>query len=112
MPKAWKIILSISLAVNLVLGYLLYNEPATVSSDSEIYIEKIDSLESELTSIKEHRSEIKEEIDTVFIQLKYVDKEYEEAHNRIINNSFSDDYSYFIEYLRNNRARLDSINNF
>lgn len=112
MSKRWKVILSISLAINLALGYLLYNEPAPVSSDSEQYIAKIDSLESELTSIQERRDEVKKEIDTIFVQLKTVDKEYAEACDRVIANSPDDDYCFFVEYLERNRARLDSINNF
>ena len=112
MPKTWKVILSVSLAVNLVLGYLLYNRPTPVSSDSGEFVEKIDSLESELISIQERRDEVKEEIDTVYILLENVNKEYAEARDHIIANSFNDDYSFFVEYLRRNRARLDSINNF
>lgn len=112
MSKTWKVILSISLAINLVLGYLLYSEPVPVSSDTEKYIEKIDSLESELTTLQERRDEVRKEIDTVYIQLKNVDKEYVETRNHIIVNSPDDDYRFFIEYLRRNKARLDSINNF
>ena len=112
MSKGWKIILSISLAVNLALGYLLCSKPALINSDSEQYVAKIDSLESELISIQERRDEVKEEIDTVYIQLKNVDKEYAKAVDRVIANSPDDDYCFFVEYLERNRARLDSINNF
>lgn len=112
MSKGWKIILFISLAVNLALGYFLYSKSAPVSLDSEQYVAKIDSLESELTFIQEHRDKVKEEIDTVYVQLQNVDKEYVETRNRVIANSLDDDYCFFIEYLERNRARLDSINNF
>lgn len=112
MSKGWKIIFSISIAINLVLGYLLYSEPVPTNSDSEKFIEKIDSLELELNSIQERRDEVKEEIDTVYVQLENINKEYVETRDRIIANSPNDDYSFFVEYLRRNKARLDSINNF
>lgn len=112
MSKTWKVILSVSLAINLILGYLLYSEPVPINSNSEKFIEKIDSLESELITIQEHRDKVKEKIDTIYIQLKNVDKEYEETRNRVIANSSDDDYCFFVEYLRRNKARLDSINNF
>ena len=112
MQKGWKVILSVSLAVNLILGYLLYNRPTHTSSDPKEFVERIDSLESELVSIQERRDEVKEEIDTVYILLKNVDKEYAEARDHIIANSLDDDYSFFVEYLERNRARLDSIDNF
>lgn len=112
MSKTWKVILSASVTINLVLGYLLYNRLAPISSDPKEVVERIDSLGSELISIQERRDKVKEEIDTVYILLKNVDKEYIEARNHIIANSLNDDYSFFVEYLRRNRARLDSINNF
>lgn len=112
MSKTWKVILSVSIAINLVLGYLLYSEPAPVNSDSEKFIEKIDSLESELNSIQERRDEVREEIDTVYIQLETIQKEYGETVDNIIANSPDDDYCFFVEYLRRNKARLDSISNF
>lgn len=112
MPKTWRVILTVSLAVNLVLGYLLYNESDPVNSDSKQFIEKIDSLESELITLQEHRDKVKEEIDTVYIQLENIDKEYVETRNSVIANSPDDDYCFFIEYLKRNKARLDSIDNF
>lgn len=112
MSKTWKVILSVSLAINLVLGYLLYSKPVPVNSSSEQFIKKIDSLELELTTLQERRDEVREEIDTVYIELKNVDKEYAETRDRVIANSPDDDYCFFVEYLRRNKARLDSINNF
>lgn len=112
MSKTWKVILSVSLVINLVLGYLLYSKSDPVSSNSDEFVSKIDSLEFELTTLQEHRNKIREEIDTVSTQLRNVNKEYEKTHSRIIVNSPSEDYSFFVEYLRRNAARLDSINNF
>lgn len=112
MSKTWKVILSISIAINLVLGYLLYCKPVPSNSDSKEYIERINSLESELDSLQERRDEVREEIDTINIQLENVDKEYAKAIDNIISNSLDDDYRFFVEYIRRNRARLDSINNF
>lgn len=112
MPKTWKVILIVSLITNLVLGYLLYSEPTSTNFDDKPFIEKIDSLGSELFYIQKHRDEIQKEIDTIYIELKNVDKEYVKTREYIINNSTSDDYCFFINYLERNRGRLDSINNF
>ena len=111
MSKAWKIILVISLATNLILISLLYNKP-TVNSDSNLFIKKIDSLESELLFIQEHRDIIEKENDTIYIQLNNDNNEYIKTRDSIIANSSSDDYSFFVRYLEGNKARYDSINNF
>lgn len=112
MSKACKVILLILLATNLTLGYLLYKKPNYVSIDTNQFTEKIDSLELELLYIQEHRDKVKKEIDTIYVELKNVDKEYVKTRERIINNSSSDDYRFFVEYLERNSGRLNSINNF
>lgn len=112
MSKACKVILFISLAANLTLGYLLYNKPNYVSVDTNQFTEKIDSLKSELLYIQKLRDKVQKEIDTIYVELKSVDKEYVKTRERIINNSSSDDYRFFVEYLERNSGRLDSVNNF
>ena len=105
MSKGYKIILFISLAINVVLSL-------KILTNSDFKKEEIDSLESELVIIKEHRDEVKKEIDTVYIQLKEIQKEYVETHNGIISNSPGDDYNFFVDYLERNSTRLDSIYHF
>lgn len=108
MSKTERVILSVSIAINLVLGYLLYSRPTVPSSTSSEFIEKIDSLEVELDTLQEHREELRERIDTVYIEIEKNNKIYEEARNTILNNSVDDDLRFFLEYLE--WRRLDSIN--
>lgn len=111
MQKVWKVILILSIATNLVLGFILLDKPSMYSTDSKVYIKKIDSLESVIDSLGIRRDSIKGEIDTIRIYLDKVNTNYEEDRSVIINNSVSDDYLFFSEYLERNKARLDSINN-
>lgn len=111
MQKVWKVILVLSIATNLVLGFILLDKPHMNPTDSKVYIKKIDSLESVIDSLGIKRDSIKEEIDTVRIYLDKVNAGYEEDRSVIINNSVSDDYLFFSEYLERNKTRLDSINN-
>ena len=98
MQKVWKVILVLSIATNLVLGFILLDKPRMNPTDSKVYIKKIDSLESVIDSLGIKRDSIKEEIDTVRIYLDKVNASYEEDRSVIINNSVSDDYLFFSEY--------------
>lgn len=108
MQKIWKVILTISIAINLVLGVILLDKPNTSLTDSEVYIKRIDSLELVLDSLNIRRDSIKERIDTVEILLDKIIVKYEKDRNIIINNSVIDDYLFFTEYLK---TRFDSCNN-
>ena len=111
MQKAIRITLIISIIANIVLGYLLLS-PNNTTIDSSEYTNKIDSLESSLTIIKNYRDSLRDRIDTVYINLKENKLQYEEDLNIIINNSVTDDYIFFSDYLKNYFSRYDSINNF
>lgn len=111
MQKVWKVILVLSIATNLVLGFILFDKPHMNPTDSKVYVKKIDSLESVIDSLGIRRDSIKGKIDTVRIYLDKVNASYEEDRSVIINNSVIDDYLFFSEYLERNKARLDSINN-
>ena len=108
MQKAWKVILVISIIINLVLGFIWLSEN---KPDSSVYVVKIAKLESELDSLKLVRDSIKVRIDTIMIQISNNEKVYEQILDSITNNSVSDDYLFFTEYLERNKARFDSINN-
>lgn len=112
MHRIKEIILILSLIANIVLGCILCFRSSTVNSNSNIFIAQIDSLESELAKIRIKRDSVNKEIDTVYVKLKVVEKQYEEKYNNILSNSTSDDYVFFTDYLERNKARLDSINNF
>lgn len=111
MQKVWKVIFIISITINLVLGFILLSGPNTHYTNSKEYIEKIDSLELVINSLNLKRDSIKERIDTVEISLNRVNTSYEKDRNIIINNSVSDDYFFFSEYLKRNRKRFDSLYN-
>lgn len=110
MKKYWIIIAL--LAALIVFQYFYYNKPQQPISDPTEFIEKIDSLESEIDSLYKVKDSTYCKIDTVYKQLDNNTKEYEENFNTIINNDASEDLSFFLDYIRANRTRLDSIRNF
>lgn len=113
MNRIKEVTLILSIIINIVLGYILYSRNRIEKEPNPtILIEKIDSLELKLAEIRTKRDSINKDIDTVFIKLKVVEKQYEKKYNDILTNSTSEDYVFFTNYLEQNRARFDSINNF
>ena len=104
-----KVILAFFIFISLALGYIVFKSEKQVQTPD--YSERIDSLESELSSIKSKRDSIAGKIDTTVIKIKQNEKSYKETISNIINNTTSDDYIFFINYLKWNRERFDSINN-
>lgn len=104
--KYWRILLIIAV------GVILWCWPESDSSVPDVseYVNKIDSLQSEIDSITTLRDSIDQRIDTITITIKKTHIRYEEDRNTILNNTTSKDYVFFLEYIRNNRTRLDSIN--
>lgn len=74
------------------------------------YSQRIDSLEYELSSIKNKRDSVRKEIDTTIIKIKENERYYKETVRTITNNNTNEDYIFFINYLKWNRERYDSIN--
>ena len=105
------IICIISIIINIILVSILFTRNHN-SIDTSKYINKIDSLELEISNLEVKKDSIDKEIDTVFVELKVIEKEYEEKYIDILNNNTSDDYIFFSDYIKRNRERLDSINNF
>lgn len=107
MQKTWKIILTVSIITNLILGFILVSK----YKDPNISTEKIDSLESEISTLQNNRDSLKNSIDTITIEIGNNESNYEKVRDIIITNSVSKDYLFFTEYLEQNRRRLDSISN-
>lgn len=107
MRKTEKVILFLLIFTNLALGYLILKPEKQVQAPD--YLNKIDSLRFELSSIKYKRDSVKERIDTTIIKIEKNEKHYKETISNIINNTTSDDYIFFINYLKWNRERYDSI---
>ena len=103
------VILFIILAILLFSFCHLCSKPKSENSDE--FIEKLDSLNSQIDSIYIVKDSILESIDTVYIQLNNNNKQYEKDFNRIVNNDANEDYVFFLNYINSNRARLDSIRN-
>lgn len=105
--KYWSILLIIAG------GIILWCWPENDSPVPDVskYVNKIDSLQSEIDSITTLRNNIDQRIDTITITIEKTHIQYEEDRNTILNNTTSEDYVFFLEYIRNNRTRLDSINN-
>ena len=109
--KVWKIILILSIIINIVLGFILLDKQKNSKPNFNIYTEKIDSLKFELTTLQQNRDSVRSLIDTITIKINDNKKNYEKIHNVILSNSINDDYVFFTEYLKWNNERLDSINN-
>lgn len=88
-----------------------YSSKVPTTQNPDEFIEKIDSLDSEIDSVYAVRDSICEKIDTVYVKLENNNKQYEENFNHVINNDASEDYVFFLDYINANRARLDSISN-
>lgn len=111
MPKVikryWCILLIIAVGVIL---WCYPRDDSPVPDVSE-YVNRIDSLQSEIDSITTLRDSIDQRIDTITITIEKTHIQYDKDHNTILNNTTSEDYVFFLEYIRSNQTRLDSINN-
>lgn len=105
--KYWYILLII--AVGVILWYCPRGDSPV--PDVSKYINKIDLLQSEIDSITTLRDSIDQRIDTVTITIEKAYIQYEKDRNIILNNTTSEDYMFFLEYIQSNQPRLDSINN-
>ena len=106
--RNWLIILLL-----IAMGAILWCWPKGGSSVTDVseYTEKIDSLQSEIDSISVLKDSVDQRIDTIIITIEKTHIKYEKDRNIILSNTTSEDYVFFLEYLRSNKARLDSINN-
>lgn len=106
------LIVIVSLFVGFGIGYLVLPKPVQQPiPDTKEYIERIDSLESEISVLHSKSDSIDTVIDTVYVRINDNNKRYEENSNTVINNSTSDNYLFFTEYINRNKSRLDSIHN-
>lgn len=105
--KNWQILLVI--AVGIVLW--CWPEDDSPVPDVSEYVEKIGSLQSQIDSISTLRDSIDQRIDTVTITIEKTHIQYEKDRTTILSNTTSEDYVFFLDYIRSNKARLDSINN-
>ena len=105
--KYWYILLIIAV------GVILWCCPRGDSPVPDVskYINKIDLLQSEIDSITTLQDSIDQRIDTVTITIEKTYIQYEKDRNIILNNTTSEDYMFFLEYIQSNQPRLDSVNN-
>ena len=104
------LIVLISISIGFGLGYLTLSKLQNIP-DTKEYIEKIDSLESEISILQSKKDSIDIIMDTVYVRIENNNKRYEENSNIIINNSTDDNYKFFSEYIQRNKCRLDSVHN-
>lgn len=104
--KYWYLLLVIAVGVIL---WCWPRDDSPVPDVSE-YVNKIDSLQSEIDSIATLRDSVDQRIDTITITIEKTRIKYEKDRNIILDNTTSEDYVFFLEYIRDNKARLDSIN--
>ena len=103
--------LTLSITINLILGFILLDRPKSEEPDFSIYTERIDSLELELSTLQQTRDSVRSSIDTITIKISDNEKNYEEIRDIVLSNSVNDDYVFFTEYLKQNRERFRSIDN-
>lgn len=87
------IILYISIILNIILIFLLFNKKPTNSDNIEVY--------------ESNRDTIIKNIDNIAIEITSNRLKYEKETTAIINNTVTDDYIFFSKYI----SRFDSINN-
>lgn len=102
----WGLVLFLLILVVLVI--LLFNKHSEIPNT---YEDKIDSLQNEINIVSASRDSIDKKIDTVTILIEKTKIQYEKDRNIILSNTVSEDYEFFIEYIGNNKERLDSISN-
>ena len=105
------LIVIISLSVGFGVGYFTLSKPQNNIPDTKEYIEKIDSLESEISILQSKKDSIDIVIDTICVKIEDNNKRYEENSNIIISNSTNDNYLFFTDYINRNKFRLDSLIN-
>lgn len=104
----WKKFLIVLAIILTILYFLDFNKIKKQFYPKES-IEKIDSLGVKIDSIYVIKDSILERVNTVYVKLEDNKKHYEENFIRVINNDASEDYVFFCDYIKTNRARLDSI---
>lgn len=106
------LIVLISLSLGFGIGYLVLPKPNCQEiPDTKEYVERIDSLESEISILQSKKDSIDTVIDTIYVRIEDNNKRYEENSNTIISNSTNDNYLFFTDYINRNKSRLDSIHN-
>jgi peptidoglycan hydrolase CwlO-like protein len=109
MKKYWVILI---ILIILLIGLSIFHkQKSEIISNPNEFIEKIDSLESEITYLTTIRDSISCRIDTVYKKLDNNTKEYEKNFITIINNDTNEDVKFFFEYINSNKHRLDSLCN-
>jgi hypothetical protein len=110
--KTLAVLLSIiAICITLRFFYKLGSNTFPTSGIEEC-IEKIDSIQSEIDKLSDIKDSINQRIDTVTITIEKTHIQYEKDRTTIISNTTDEDYVFFIDYIRKNRSRLDSINHF
>lgn len=106
------LLISLYIITTIALGVILWDprSNSVVLDNTSVYINQIDSLQKEIDYVSSMKDSIEQKIDTITIRIIENKVQYEKDRNTILNNTTSEDYVFFTEYIRANRARLDSIN--
>lgn len=88
-------------------GYKI-GKSSNKESYNEIYKTQIDSLQNKIDSLYNVEKEVDLQIDTITIELEKTKIVYEKERNTILNNTPSEDFGFFTNYINSNRERLYS----
>lgn len=105
--KYLNILIVILIIINILLCVFILNG----SEKSERTLDRIDTLEKQILTIESKKDSVKRRIDTTVIKIEQNEKHYKEVVRIINNNTPDSNYVFFLNYLRQNKTRLDSIRN-
>ena len=105
--RNWPILLII------VVSFIFWYKPedASPTYDTSKYVKEIQSLQTQIDSLSILKDSIDQRIDTVIITIEKTHIQYEKDRNTILSNNTGEDYMFFLNYIRSNTTRFDSINN-
>lgn len=109
MDKKSKFGLILSILNLIVIGFLCwkcYKYSTSIQESNEINKQYIEYLENKVDSLSKVEKEIDLQIDTITVTIEKTKIKYEKEHNTILNNTPSEDYRFFTEYIDSNRERL------
>lgn len=81
-----------------VILYKVLDKPAKIIRDESLKI-KVDSLNTEIKTLKEERDILRQSIDSSEAQVILIEKWYEKEYNTIITQPVDSDFLFFSKYL-------------
>lgn len=88
-------IIGLMMIVIIILGFNSYKSPDIVCK----HLQKVDSLQNVVDSLKLLEPEIKYKTDSVKVEIIKIQKDYESNYNNVVNQSLTSDIKFFSDYI-------------